>query len=580
MSGVRTLPEALAEAARGDKGYTFVDSTSETRRSYAAMHDASLRVARALRELGLGRGDLVALVIGESERFLTTLFGASIAGVVPASLYPPSPTSSLPQYLAATAGLLKSCGARAVLTTAGLHAHFDRLKTICPDLAVVVDAETLDAPASGWRAAGAPGADDIAFVQFTSGSTTVPKGVVVTHRNLSANIEAFSGPGGVGASESDTAVSWLPLYHDMGLVGMAIGALYTRVPAVLMTPQTFVKRPIEWLRAISRHRGTISFAPNFAYDLSERRVKDADLQGLDLSSWRVAGCGAEPIHAATLAAFAEKFRPAGFRDTSFLPCYGLAEHVLAAALPPRGRRLRVDRLSSDDVTVRRMATRPVNGVNGMSGINGHAGGPGNDEPFAVVSCGLPLPGHQIRIAGEHGQSLPERDIGEIALAGPSVTTGYYRDEALTRGTIRDGWLYTGDLGYVSNGELFVCGRVKDIIVINGRKFHPQDLEWGIDDLAGIKRGRVVAFGTAERGKPDRAIIVVEPSGTVPADRLTDAIRGRIADLCGLLVDDVVLVPSGTVTRTTSGKVRRAATKMRYERGELVSAAGGRLAAQA
>jgi fatty-acyl-CoA synthase len=564
MSSVRTLPEALAEAARSDKGYTFVDAKTETRRSYAAVYERSLRVASALRRLGLGRGDLVALVIGDADWFLTALFGASIAGVIPASLYPPAQTSALPQYLAATAGLLRSCGARAVVTTASLHAHLDGLQSVCPELSLVVTVDTLDEPASDSHAT--VKSDDIAFVQFTSGSTTTPKGVVVTHRNLSANIEAFSGPAGVSASESDTAVSWLPLYHDMGLVGMAIGALYTCLPAVLLSPETFVKRPIEWLRAISRHRGTISFAPNFAYDLSVRRVKDADLQGLDLSSWRVAGCGAEPIHASTLAVFAEKFRGAGFQETSFLPCYGLAEHVLAAALPPRGRRLRVDHLSPDDLTVRRTASNAVTGS--------------HDEPFEVVSCGFALPGHQVRIMDARGQPSPERHIGEIALAGPSVTTGYYRDEVLTRRTIRDGWLYTGDLGYVSNGELFVCGRVKDIIVINGRKFHPQDLEWGIGDLAGIKRGRVVAFGTAERGKPDRAVIVVEPSGTVPAGRLTDAIRGRIADLCGLLVDDVVFVPSGTVTRTTSGKVRRAATKMRYERGDLVAASGGRLAAQA
>jgi fatty-acyl-CoA synthase len=560
MSSVRTLPEALAEAARGDKGYTFVGAKSETPRSYAAVYERSLRVASALRRLGLGRGDLVALVIGDAETFLTALFGASIAGVIPASLYPPAQTSALPQYLAATAGLLKSCGARAVVTTANLHAHLDGLRSTCPELSLVVTVDALDEPAADSLAAVT--ADDIAFVQFTSGSTTAPKGVVVTHRNLSANIDAFSGPAGVGASESDIAVSWLPLYHDMGLVGMAIGALYTRLPAVLLSPETFVKRPIDWLRAISRYRGTISFAPNFAYDLTVRRVKDTDLQGLDLSSWRVAGCGAEPVHASTLAAFAEKFRPAGFQATSFLPCYGLAEHVLAAALPPRGRRLRIDRLSSG-VTERRTAT---------SSVNGSA-----DEPFEVVSCGFALPGHQLRIIDEGGQAAPERHIGEIVLSGPSVTTGYYRDESLTRRTIREGWLYTGDLGYVANGELFVCGRVKDIIVINGRKFHPQDLEWGIGDLAGIKRGRVVAFGTAERGKPDRAVIVVEPSGTVPAERLTDAIRGRIADLCGLLVDDVVLVPSGTVTRTTSGKVRRAATKMRYERGDLVAASGGRLA---
>jgi fatty-acyl-CoA synthase len=561
MAGPRTLPDALAEAARGHEGYIFVASGRETRRSYAEMYQASRGVSRALRALGLGRGDLVALVVGDAEQFLTTLFGASIAGVIPASLYPPASTSDLPRYLAATGGILRSCGARALVTTAGLQPHFDALRSSCRDLSIVLACEALEAldvPESGPQPAVSP--DDTAFVQFTSGSTSVPKGVVVTHRNLSANIEAFSGPAGVGSSTSDRAVSWLPMYHDMGLVGMAIGAVYGRLSAVLLTPQAFVKRPVEWLRAISRYRGTVSFAPNFAYDLAVRRVKETDLEGLDLSCWRVAGCGAEPIHAPTLAAFAEKFGPVGFRETSFLPSYGLAEHVLAATFSPRGRGARVERISCDDLTGQRVATSATNGSTG--------------EHVTVVSCGLPLPGHEIRITDEQGRPLPERAIGEITLAGPSVTPGYYRDEELTARTIRDGWLHTGDVGYLANGELFVCGRVKDIIIINGRKYHPQDLEWGIDDLAGIRRGRVVAFGTVDRGRADRAVIVVEPSGTVPADVLTDAIRRRIVDLYGLLVDDVLLVPRGTVARTTSGKVRRAATKMRYERGEIELAAAG------
>jgi fatty-acyl-CoA synthase len=563
MPGLRTLPEALAEAARGDAGYIFVASGRETRRSYAEIYEASRRVSCSLRALGLGKGDLVALIVGDAEQFLTTLFGASLAGVIPASLYPPAATSDLPRYLAATAGILRSCGARAVVTTAGLQPHFSELRSSCPDLSFVLSCETLDlldGPEPGPQPA--VSADDAAFVQFTSGSTSVPKGVVVTHRNLSANIEAFSGPAGVGSSTSDRAVSWLPMYHDMGLVGMAIGAVYGSLSAVLLTPQAFVKRPVEWLRAISRYRGTVSFAPNFAYDLAVRRVKETELEGLDLSCWRVAGCGAEPIHAPTLAAFAEKFRPVGFRETSFLPSYGLAEHVLAATFSPRGRGPRVERLSADDVTLRRVATSAPNGSTG--------------EHVTVVSCGLPLPGHEIRITDEHGRPLPERAIGEITLAGPSVTPGYYRDEKLSARIIRDGWLHTGDVGYLSNGELFVCGRVKDIIIINGRKYHPQDLEWGIEDLAGIRRGRVVAFGTVDGGKADRTVIVVEPSGTVPADVLTDAIRRRIVDLYGLLVDDVVLVPRGTVARTTSGKVRRAATKLRYERGEIEGAAVGQM----
>jgi fatty-acyl-CoA synthase len=551
MPGVRTLPSALATAARGDHGYIFIASGVETRRSYADMYEASLRVAAALRSLGLGHGDLVALVIGDSEQFLTTLFGASIAGLIPASLYPPASTSDLPRYLAATAGILKSCGARAVVTTRGLLPHFGALRSICPELSCLVPCDALDAPAVGPQVT--VSADDIAFVQFTSGSTSAPKGVVVTHRNLSANIEAFSGPSGVASSPSDRAVSWLPMYHDMGLVGMAIGAVYGGLTAVLLTPQAFVKRPADWLRAISRYRGTVSFAPNFAYDLAVRRVKESDLEGLDLSCWRVAGCGAEPIHTPTLTAFAEKFRTVGFRETSFLPSYGLAEHVLAATCSSLGREPRVERLVADDVTARRVATRAVNS---------------DGEQVTVMSCGHPFPGHQIRIADEQGRTLPERAIGEIGLAGPSVTPGYYKNEELTARTIRDGWLHTGDLGYLSDGELFVCGRVKDIIIINGRKYHPQDLEWGIGDLAGIRPGRVAAFGSVAHGRADRAVIVVEPSGTVPADTLTDSIRRRIADLCGLLIDDVVLAPRGTVARTTSGKVRRLATKLRYEQGDL------------
>jgi fatty-acyl-CoA synthase len=563
MPAPRTLSDILARAARGKHGYRFVSAQGETFRSYADLHDRALRLASALRALGLRRGDLVALVVGRSESFLTSLFGASMAGVVPASLYPPAATSDLPRYLEATASVLRSCGARAVITSAGLLPHLDTLRGACPALSIVADCETLDAPAAEGPATAND--SDIAFVQFTSGSTSAPKGVVITHRNLMANVDAFASPAGVGGLADDVVASWLPLYHDMGLVGMALGAVYTAVPAVLLTPELFVKRPVEWLRAITRHHATVSFAPNFAYDLCVRRVKDKEMVGLDLSSWRVAGCGAEPIHASTLAAFAEKFGAVGFRETTFLPSYGLAEHVLAATVSPGGRRLHVESLDADVMTSRRIAT--------------HADDP-DAETVSVVGCGFPLPGHQIRIVDDQHGSLPERHIGEIALAGPSVSPGYLNEADLTSRTIRDGWLFTGDLGYLSNGELFVCGRVKDLIIVNGRKYHPQDLEWGLADLAGIRRGRVVAFGTAETGRPDRTVVVVEPSGTVPARELTDSIRRRIVDVCGLLVDDVVLVPGGTVARTTSGKVRRAATKMSYERGELEGTAAGSTGAQA
>jgi fatty-acyl-CoA synthase len=333
-------------------------------------------------------------------------------------------------------------------------------------------------------------------------------------------------------------VSWLPLHHDMGLVGMALGPLYSSRPAVFLPTHVFVRRPAEWLRAISSHRATVSFAPNFAYDLCVRRVKDVDLAGVDLSCWRVAGCGAEPIHAPTLAAFAERFAAFGFRDTAFLPGYGLAEHVVAATFATRGRPIQTD--------------------------------------GALVSCGVPFPGHRLRIVDDNGGELPERAVGEIMLAGPSVMQGYYEHGALTRETLRDGWLSTGDLGYLADGELYVCGRAKDLIIANGRKFYPQDLEWGVDELAGIRRGRAVAFGTSDSDGRPRLVMVVEPSGTVDVEQLVVSVRRRMADLYGLYVDDVVVAPSGTVARTSSGKVQRTLTKARYEAGEIAgrSAAPG------
>jgi fatty-acyl-CoA synthase len=547
MTRCRTLPEALSDAAATGLGYTFVSGGAETVRSYADIRTAALGVASSLLECGLRRGDLVGLIISDPEEFLTALFGASIAGLTPASLYPPATIGDLPRYIELTAATLRSSGARAVVTSAALVPALDAVRSSCPALDMVLSRRELDAPPV--EPLTSPSLDDIAFVQFTSGSTSAPKGVALTHRSLSANIEAFGGPSGVGAGPSDVAVSWLPLNHDMGLVGMALGALYTPCACVLMQPEAFVRRPTEWLRAITRHRGTISFAPNFAYDLCVRRVKQ--LEGLDLSSWRVTGCGAEPIHPPTLAAFATKFAAVGFRNTSFLPCYGLAEHVLAASFPPRDRAIRTELVSADALAGRRIA------------VSGTA-----RDSVMLVSCGRPLPGHAIDVVGDDGRTVPERHVGEIVLSGPSVMLGYYKQDELTSQVLRNGRLRTGDLGYLSDGELFVCGRAKDLIIVNGRKYHPQDLEWAVDDLAGIRRGRVVAFGAPERGRPDRVVIVAEPSGTVAAPSLTEMIRRRIGDLFGLYVDDVALVNHGAVGRTTSGKVQRGATKARYESGEL------------
>jgi fatty-acyl-CoA synthase len=550
MPTPRTLPDALAEAARADAGYWFLAAGEETYRSYAEVWTASCRVARSLAEAGLSRGDLVAIVLPDAEAFLITLFAVSMAGLIPASMPVPATTGDLARYLDLATGILRASGATAIVTTKLFAAAFERIRGASLELKRVLAREDLDAPPI--EPDSYPDLDAIAFVQFTSGSTSSPKGVALSHRNLSANVDAINGPAGLMTSATDVGVSWLPLNHDMGLIGMALGPLYAARPGVLLPAQTFVKRPAEWLRAIARFRGTISFAPTFGYDLCVRRVKAADLERLDLSSWRIAGCGAEPIHRATLDTFANMFAPAGFRATSFLPSYGLAEHVLAATLPPRYRRLRSERVSLPALAA------------------SHVVSPQDDDDNAVtlVSCGRALPDHELRIAGEDGRPLPERHVGEILLAGPSVMTGYYREPELTARTIREGWLHTGDLGYLSDGELFVCGRVSDIIIVNGRKYHPQDLEWAVDDVPGVRRGRVVAFGVVEHGRADRVVIVAESSGTTPSEVIADAVRRRIGDLFGLYVDDVAVVPNGSVGRTTSGKVQRAVTRARYQRSKI------------
>ena len=553
MPELRTLPEALMAAAESGESVVFITAAGECRRSYADLQNAAFSVACSLRAHGLRRGDVVALVINDAEQFLTALYGVSVAGFVPASLYPPSTTSELPSYLEQTAAILRASGARAVVTSAALKANFEEMRPGCPELALVLGRDELDAPPEPPRVDVAPG--DLAIVQFTSGSTSMPKGIAISHESLSTNVRSIIRGLGVGDGDGDVAVSWLPLFHDMGLIGMALGSLYCRRLCVLMPPQAFVKRPADWLRTMTRYGGTISFAPNFAYDLCVRRVKDRDLDGLDLSRWRVAGCGAEPINPDTLRAFADRFAPVGFSDRAFVPSYGLAEHVVAATLAPRGRPPRVDELDGAALTGDRIArpSRP-------------------DAPaISLVACGGALPGHSIRIVDEDGRQQPPRYVGEIMLSGPSVMLGYYKDGALTARAIRDGWLRTGDLGYLADGELFVCGRLKDIIIVNGRKYHPQDVEWAVDQVAGVRRGRVVAFGTAGESGRERVIVVAEPSGTTTQAELVEAIRRRVGDACGLYVDEVVLVPSGTIGRTTSGKVQRADVKSRYERGGLVPA---------
>jgi len=559
-----TLPEALDAAARsgGGFGYLVEDGRSHSQQSYAQLLDEALRVAGGLRDAGLEPGETVALIVPEAREFLTAFLGAACAGLVPAPLYPPVRLDQFEAYLRQTTPAVRVSRAAAVVTTVQLRRVLGALQAEVGTVRAVLAIEKL--PASRHGALAPVGLDAVALLQFTSGSTSDPKGVVVTHRNLAENVTAIAGPHGLGLTQADRGMSWLPLFHDMGLVGMALTVLYAGCWTDFLSPLAFLKRPATWLKAISRARATVSFAPNFAYDLCVRRVQPREMADLDLSCWRIAGCGAEPVRAETLAAFARKFADVGFREEAFLPCYGMAEHTLAVTFPPVGRAPRVDAIRAADLSSARLALPHVNG---------------DAARVELVSCGRPFPGHELRIADAKGRSLPERHVGQILLKGPSVFRGYLDREALSRETLAGGWLHSGDLGYLADGELYVCGRVKDSIIVNGRNFYPQDLEQAAADVADVKKGRVVAFGTRSGDGRERVVMVVEAVSAVPSDDLADRVRGRVVESTGVLVDEVVVAPRGTISKTTSGKLQRVRVRQRYEEGTLLQprATNGRAA---
>jgi acyl-CoA synthetase (AMP-forming)/AMP-acid ligase II len=553
VTELRTLPRMLEDAAKSGLGYRFLNEQGDERDcSYAELVELAARLGGALRAEGLKRGDRVALVLQDPEGFLTAFLGASLAGLVPVPVCPPGSFGAQEAYLATTEHVLAAAKVSAVLTAEPLEAAL-RERAAHVGVSRVHRWDELQGPA---LAAIEPAAlSDPAFMQFTSGSTAHPKGVVLTHANLAANTSAICGPSGLTLLPEDFGVSWLPLHHDMGLIGSALASLSAPITTAIMPPVLFLKRPTEWLKAIHRYRATLSFAPSFAYDLCLRRFKPADLEQLDLSCWRIAGCGAEPVRADTLEAFGRVFATAGFNPRAFMPCYGMAEHTLAITFAKPGEPLQVDEISSEALVVRRRAAPPR--------------GP-HERALRIVNCGRPFPGHEVRIVDEEGLPLPERAIGEILTRGPSVMQGYFEQPESSARALRDGWLHTGDEGYLSHGDLYVCGRQKDIVIVNGRNFYPEDLEWAVGELPGVRSGNVVAFGVGGLGSGDRerVVVVVESKGKLPADELAVEVRRRIVDSVGLQVDEVVVAPSGTVQRTSSGKVKRSQLKSQFESGAL------------
>ncbi len=519
--------------------------------TYSDLYEGALAFAAGLQDRGVEKGAAVAIMLPTGRDYLCTFFAILLAGGIPVPIYPPARLSQLEDHLRRHFRILNNAQARVLVTV-------EEARTIAR---LMIDrVETLDSVVTPGELTSAgefhpvkAAADDIAFLQYTSGSTGAPKGVVLTHANLLANIRAMGEASAV--SSSDVFVSWLPLYHDMGLIGAWLGSLYYAMKLVLMSPLAFLARPSRWLWAIHRHRGTLSAAPNFAYELCLSRLTDPDLQGLDLSSWRMAFNGAEQVSPLTIRRFSERFSPYGFRASAMSPVYGLAEAAVGLAFPPLDRGARIDRVQREALLSRGEA-RPA--PNDAADI------------LEFVACGQPLPGYRIRVA-QGGRELPDRHEGRVQFQGPSATSGYYRNPKASRSLYDGSWLDTGDLGYIAGGDVYITSRTKDLIVRGGRNIYPYEVEEAIGDLEGVRKGCVAMFGCIDPGSgTERVIVVAETRETGEAELGTmhRAAMDLATRLLGMPPDEIILAPPHTVLKTSSGKIRRSAVRELYEQGEL------------
>jgi len=536
---------------------TFLPSDEETQSfRYGELLGRARRAAASLQRAGLKRQQAVAIMLPTSLEFFVAFYGILIAGGIPVPIYPPVRMSQLEDHLRRQAGILANCLAPALVTVPEANLFARLLKGDAPTLKQIVTVAELEGSDGEPQPVPLmPG--DIAFLQYTSGSTGNPKGVILTHENLLANLRVMGRAAGVDSR--DTFVSWLPLYHDMGLIGAWLASLYFAFHLVLMSPVAFLSRPARWLRTIHRFRGTVSAAPNFAYELCATRLDERDLEGLDLSSWRWALNGAEPVSAETLGRFAHRFAPYGFDPRSLAPVYGLAECALDLAFPPSRRGALVDHVDREALTQTGRALPAA---------------PTDPRALKIVACGRALPGYGIRIVDGTGRELPDRTEGRVEFRGPSATSGYYRNPEATAQLLDGEWRDSGDLGYLADGELYLTGRAKDMIIRGGHNIYPYELEQAVGDIPGIRKGCVAVFGSRDQaGATERVVVVAETRETDPGRReeLRAAINNLAVDLLGGPADEIVFAPPQTVLKTSSGKIRRAATREVYERG-LVGAA--------
>ena len=554
------------EADEGERNLTL---------TFGELYAAGNRCAAELARRGVPAGGRVALMLPTSRAFFVSYAGILLAGAIPVPIYPPFRADRIEEYAARQSAILNNAEVCLLLTFRQAEAVAKLLRPRVRSLTSVVDAEKLiDAadkappPSPGVSPLHVTGSrarqgSDIALLQYTSGSTGDPKGVMLTHSNLLANMRAIGEA--VQLGPDDVGISWLPLYHDMGLIGAWLTLLHFGTPLAVMSPLAFLTRPERWLQAFHKHRGTIAAAPNFAYELCVRKIADKDIQGVDLSSWRAALNGAEPVNPETLERFAERFASYGFRREAQLPVYGLAEAALGVTIPPLNRGPLVDRVERETFAAQGRAV-PAS--------------PEDDTAISFVSSGGALPRHEVRIVDERGEEIADRTEGFLWFRGPSATSGYYRNPKATEALLPRGpaaapdeyaWVNSGDRAYRADGEFYVTGRVKDIIIKGGRNLYPHEVEELAARAEGIRKGCIVAFGLTDEGAGTEKLVVVAETRERDAARrsaLASAVTDLVSRGLGLPPDRVELIPPGSIPKTSSGKLRREETKQLYLAGTL------------
>jgi fatty-acyl-CoA synthase len=525
--------------------------------SYGELFQTASQVAAGLAASDLGRDYTVAIMLPTSADFFYAFFGVMLAGGIPVPIYPPSRPDKIEEYVRRQVGILRNAEVRFLIT-------FDRVRSVSkimrlhlPTLAVVTTVDSLRAEGGRAKVPHVRPADT-AFIQYTSGSTGDPKGVVLSQSNVLANVR------GIGHSvhfrPTDLVVSWLPLYHDMGLIGSWLFSVYFGAPITILSPLSFLSRPERWLWAMHDSRATLCPAPNFSYELCARKIPDSALVGLDLSAWRVAINAGEAVLPETLERFEARFKPYGFRAESFVPCYGLAESSVALAFPPIDRRPVIDTIERDAYEAEGRAVPVPPEVAAGARV------------LRFVANGRPMPQHEIKIVGEDGQPVGERTQGRLLFRGLSRTSGYFHNPQATSAVIdADGWMDSGDLAYWANGEIYVTGRRKDCIIKSGRNIIPQEVEAAAAEVRGVRRGCVAAFGTRDGATGTERLLVVAETRAVAAEerqRIEAEVVERIDAVLGIPPDKVVLVPPQSIPKTSSGKIRRNETRSLYESGRL------------